>query len=195
MLTRPLALGGLVLGLFGISTVGDGGFGPVGATAHQELPPPYLILSDSLLQKLSTLAGGLHSEVILCLSGSQRGDTATAADFHMPVPIRSTKTGAAAGKCPDTSLALWHNHPVFPAEPPPGGAGERLGRPERLTSPSALCTLSPKDVEVARSTRMSFMVVAVDDRTWCWWNLDQIDGSHRRGPLTIPAIPGQLSWD
>lgn len=185
----------MVFNLVGVGGPGVGSH-PWSASAPSDSPPArHLTISDPLLSKLSTLAAGLHREVILCLTGTSFGERATVRDFDMPVPSRSTQSGAAAESCPQGSLALWHNHPLVPVLGAETEPGIRTARPNLSPNPRDLCTLSSKDMETARRDRPPFMAVSVDESTWCWWSLDQIEAAQSLGSPVLTSLPGQRSWD
>lgn len=155
--------------------------------------PATLLVDQKLLSKLGTLADGLRTEVVLCLRGAIRGDTARATDFFMPEPRLSTTTKAVFEGCPGETLAAWHNHP------PALGGGALSQRDHRPTFAGGLgpgraadlCVLTEKDIATASRLGHPFAVVAVDAETWCWWTLEQVrrmDGAPGR------PIPGQGMW-
>jgi hypothetical protein len=196
MLTRTLAPLGFVLALLGSPGEGIEGLGIPGPLASGPGHPQHLSLSEPLLKKLTTLAAGLHREVILCLEGSSRGAQVVADDFLMPLPLWSTSNGTAAERCPEASVALWHNHPVAPDMP--GGEmpdGVRMARPDPVVHARGLCRLSKGDLEVASHSRPPFMVVGVDGETWCWWSLEQVREALEEGETNLAALPGQRSWE
>lgn len=146
---------------------------PVGSSA-----PAVLLVEPPLQAKLQTLADGLHREVVLCLEGTVRGDTAMARDFRMPEPELSSPTRSVFKPCPARALGTWHNHP-----PQGGRTGAAAAR--------ARCVLTETDLRTADRLGYPFVVVGTDADTWCWWTLAQA-----REATTAPAppVPGQGAW-
>jgi 2-polyprenyl-6-methoxyphenol hydroxylase-like FAD-dependent oxidoreductase len=173
------------------------GFGPsLDRSEPEPRYPAVLVITRPLQARLLALADGLHSEIILCLDGAVKGDTARAFDFFMPEPQRSTHTGSAAHRCPERAVAVWHNHPTVQViTESPHQPGRRRAMPDPTLSPRALCALSGDDLETAARYGFPFMVVAVDKDTWCWWSLVQMVEFRSRGFAHAPALPGQRSWD
>lgn len=154
-------------------------------------PPRVLVVEPELLSKLKTLAAGLHAEVVLCLRGSVSADTARATDFYMPAPRLSTSTRAVSDGCPSGALAAWHNHPAGrPGSARPGGDAW-LPTGSRGRSAGRLCVLTRRDIETARRLELPFVMVGVDEGTWCWWSLAQV-----RRMREAPGRPvrGQGEW-
>lgn len=140
--------------------------------------PTVLAVEPALLAKLQTLADGLHREVVLCLEGRVRRDTAVARDFRMAEPELSSPTRSVFKPCPARTLATWHNHPP-------------QGRRSGPVAASARCVLTETDLRTADRLGYPFAVVAADGTTWCWWTLAQV-----RAATTAPAppVPGQGAW-
>lgn len=169
---------------------------PSVARAAEPERPSRLILHPGLLARLQTLAAGLHSEIVLCLTGSVQGATAVATGFVMPEPHLSDADRASFGPCPQGSLAIWHNHPreggpraTAPghseyASPPPKG--------DPNASPRDLCALSGTDIRTAAREGQPFVVVAVDGATWCWWSRDQVRKLAARKALRGDPMAGQI---
>lgn len=156
--------------------------------------PPHFIIEHALLSKLQTLAGGLHTEVVLCLRGTVHGDTARVTDFFMPEPRLSTSDRSSFYRCPEGTQAVWHNHPTTA---PSASTDHWTGLTPRLwgepiSQPRDLCVLSKRDIDTGVRLAHPFIVVAVDAHTWCWWSLEQVRGfAEQPGSLGYP-IPGQL---
>ena len=134
--------------------------------------PTQLAIAPELLARLQVLADALHKEIVLCLYGDVRGDSARLTRLTMPRPLRSEPDQARFGPCPPEALAVWHNHPV----PPPGF---RAPRPVTDTDPTGLCRLSATDVRTAAGAGHPFTVVSVDGSTLCWWSLKEVRGLER----------------
>lgn len=134
--------------------------------------PTELVIDPPLLTQLQTLAEGLQREIVLCLQGTIRGETAVAREFVMPVPRLSTPTRSSFDPCPRGTLASWHNHPRV-------GELARAAGPPRTPAPESvsrqLCVLSETDIRTAARLRHPFVVVSVDAGTWCWWGLREVD--------------------
>ncbi|MFQ5690772.1 MAG: hypothetical protein ACE5HQ_10925 [Gemmatimonadota bacterium] len=139
--------------------------------------PSVLVVEPDLRAKLATLAGGLRTEVALCLRGASDGDTAVAHSLYMPRPERSDPEHSVFDACPSGTLATWHNHPAT------SGSGPRAA--------ARLCALSDTDLHTAIQLGYPFVVIGVDRRTWCWWSLDQIK---RIATRPGPPVPGQGAW-
>jgi len=158
-------------------------------------PPAALLLDAGLLARLRTLAGALHSEIVLCLTGVVSGDTVTATGFVMPDPYSSRPDGAAFGPCPPGAVAIWHNHPV---EDPPGtvrGGDPSYRRPrgDSLASAREYCALSQTDIRTVARDGYRFAIVAVDHDTWCWWTREQVLALAQRGAPRGDPVFGQIS--
>ena len=135
-------------------------------------PPTQLIIEPPLLAKLRTLAGGLHTEIALCLFGTVSGDTARLDDFHMPEPTLSTASNSLVRPCPDEALAVWHNHPLDGAAGYAARAGWQLAR--SAGQARRLCVLSKTDIHTSLRFQHPFVIVGVDRDTWCWWTRDEV---------------------
>src|SRR3989449_1957301 len=99
------------------------------------------------MRRVSLLAAGLDREVVLCLRGAIRGDTAVVDDFVMPDIVASAADAVQPLPCaPATTLAVWHNHPWT-------GPDSSFG----VRTPEDLCSLSQPDIRsvVADSDRKS----------------------------------------
>ena len=131
--------------------------------------PRQLVVEADLLSKLRTLAGGLHHEIVLCLSGRIHGDTAWASELYMPVPHLSTSTRSSFERCPTGTLATWHNHPPARAAFSPA-----MARGSSARGPGRLCSLSTTDARTAARLGHPFAVVGVDREVWCWWTLAEV---------------------
>jgi len=157
-------------------------------------PPVRLILDPGLLARLQTLAGGLQTEIVLCLSGTTRGDTVVATGFTMPDPQLSASDHATFGPCPKESVAIWHNHPletrISATVPGAPGYARPLGDPN--VTPRELCVLSETDIRTASKVGQPFVVVAVDASTWCWWSREQVRDLAARNALRGDPVPGQV---
>lgn len=153
-------------------------------------PPRELVIELPLLTRIQTLAEGLHREVVLCLTGRVRGDTAMVDGFHMPTPRLSTPTRSSFEPCPPETLASWHNHPPLPG---PGVAA--AGSPFDSSEDRArrLCVLSQTDIRTATRLRHPFVVVSVDAKTWCWWRLSEVDRFAEQAIAPGPPSPGRLA--
>jgi hypothetical protein len=144
-------------------------------------PPVRFVVDSSLLVRLQTLAAGLRTEVVLCLTGSSDGPTTVVTGFLMPEPKASSAVQATFGACPATAVAIWHNHPL---------EGLRGGDPN--ANPRDLCALSETDIRTAAQTAVPYVVIAVDANTWCWWSHDQIHKLDVQQALRGDPIPGQI---
>lgn len=162
-------------------------------------PPKQLVIEEPLLAKLQTLADGLHNEIVLCLEGSVRGDTAYAADFFMPAPTHSSPLRSVSRPCPGRALATWHNHPLVPGAPGAAGGGkwssppaESPGESRDISRAERLCALSGDDIETSAALPHPFVVVGVDAHVWCWWSRVEVVGFRDRGVRLGSPEPGKL---
>ncbi len=158
--------------------------------------PPHFIIEHALLSKLQTLAGGLHTEVVLCLRGTVHGDTARVTDFFMPEPRLSTSDRSSFYRCPEGTQAVWHNHPTTA---PSASTDHWTGLTPRLwgepiSQPRDLCVLSKRDIDTGVRLEHPFIVVAVDANTWCWWGLNQVKRFARQNVSLGHPIPRQIHW-
>src|SRR3989442_2769510 len=170
---------------------------PPGAAA-QPAPPPAdsailnsqplrrLVLAPSVMRRVSLLAAGLDREVVLCLRGAIRGDTAVVDDFVMPDIVASAADAVQPLPCAAaTTLAVWHNHPWT-------GPDSSFG----VRTPEDLCSLTQPDIRSVVADSIPFAVVSVGRRPrpfLCWWRRVQaaID-PHRK---FLPRSPQQrLLW-
>jgi hypothetical protein len=158
---------------------------PSGPTA----PPVRLVVDSSLLVRLQTLAAGLQSEIVLCLTGTVNGAEAVVTGFTIPAPQRSTSDHATFAPCPTEAVAIWHNHPLEV------DAGDTIARPRGDPHMTArdLCALSETDIRATSRGSHLFVVIAVDARTWCWWSREQVRDLAARRALRGAAVPGQIS--
>jgi len=157
------------------------------ATSSTTPPPPARLVVDSgLLVRLQTLAAGLQSEIILCLTGTTQGDTVVATGFTMPDPQLSASDHATFGPCPTEAVAIWHNHPLA------SRAGAAAQGDPTLTSRD-LCALSETDIRTTSQGTEPFVVVAVDANTWCWWSREQVRDLAARNALRGDPVRGQIS--
>lgn len=155
--------------------------------------PTQLVIEPALQSKLNLLAGGLHTEVVLCLQGTVSGDTASASSFSMPEPHASTSDGSISHPCPPETLAVWHNHPWVEVRTLQNAPHTRRIRRVPMRHSVELCALSQQDIETATRIGYSFAVVAVDSDTWCWWSLGQLRYFADRGIELGPSVPGQVT--
>ncbi len=181
--------------IVGAAVAGLAAVAPAPASALALEPPAALLLDAGLLARLRTLAGALHSEIVLCLTGSVTGDTVTATGFVMPEPYSSRPDGAAFGPCPATAVAIWHNHPVEDPPAPARGADPSYRRPRGDPAASAreYCALSNTDIRTVARDGYLFAIVAVDSETWCWWSREQVLAFSQRGAPRGDPVFGQIS--
>jgi len=85
---------------------------PADSAVLASQPLKRLILTQSLVRRLSLLAAGLDREVVLCLQGMATGDSAVAQDFVMPDFVSSARDAVQPQPCAPATLAVWHNHPL-----------------------------------------------------------------------------------
>lgn len=157
-------------------------------------PPTRLVIEPELSAKLRLLAAGLHTEVVLCLHGTTRGDTARATDFSMPEPRRSSSRASASLPCPRGTIGVWHNHPLVKYAAPGSAGWSPIPLRRSSVQPLDLCTLSEQDIQTADRVGYPFAVVAVDADTWCWWTLAQVGELARRGATLGELVADQAQW-
>lgn len=164
---------------------------PSGPTA----PPVRLVVDSSLLVRLQTLAAGLQSEIVLCLTGTVDGAEAVVTGFTMPDPRLSASDHATFGPCPREALAIWHNHPLETraSTVTQDATGYARPRGDPNMTPRELCALSETDIRTTSQGSHLFVVIAVDARTWCWWSREQVRDLAARHALRGAAMPGQIS--
>jgi len=158
-------------------------------------PPVRLVVEHGLLARLQTLAAGLHNEIVLCLTGTTKGDTAVASGFTMPDPQLSASDHATFGACPNETIAIWHNHPLENRSGIHGADAPGFARPrgDPNMTPRELCALSETDIRTAATSDSPFIVVAVDRDTWCWWSREQVRNFAARNVLRGEPVAGQIS--
>lgn len=170
---------------------------PAGARAQE----PRFAIEPGLLARLQTLAAGLHSEIVLCLTGISDGSDSTATGFVMPDPNVSQADRASFGPCPAGTIAIWHNHPLerHTASVPTASGGYALpsgpARPhgDPNLRPADLCALSRTDIRTLAREAAPFAVVSVDRETWCWWSLEQVRELVASGAPRGDPVPGQVA--
>jgi hypothetical protein len=149
-----------------------------------------LVIAPPLLSKLQTLADGLVSEIVLCLRGSKADGFARATEFVMPVPQASTPTRSTVAKCPEDTIAVWHNHSLSSRSARGWGAPRTFTEPPRR--PLDLCRLSGQDIETMARSEYSFAVISVDRDTWCWWTNEQVRVLWKAGRSPGYPLAGQF---
>lgn len=151
------------------------------APAPPTAPPSQLVIAPEVSARLDVLATGLHREIVLCLIGRVRGDTAHGTRIFMPVPHASTPTEVVTGPCPRGTVATWHNHPSAAR----AGRGADARRPKRAlggrqeswgaADHSASCRPSGRDLVTALRLRIPFLVIADGAGTHCVHSLDRLE--------------------
>ncbi len=178
-----LGLSGLVLVLLGTTVPLRG----------QPDVPRHLVLDPVVETKLQLLAGGLHTEIVLCLHGIVERDSARVTDFTMPEPRLSTFQRSRFLPCSKKALGVWHNHPLVEVATTVAGHPGRSRDEVLPVRPRDLCALSGKDITTSARLGHSFTVVAVDSATWCWWTRDQVQQLVRQKATQGRQLPGQGS--
>ena len=144
-------------------------------------PLQRLVLSPSLLRRLSLLAAGLDREVVLCLHGAVAGDTALAQDFVMPDLVSSGTDAVEPRPCAPGTLATWHNHPWI-------GPDSSFG----VKTPEDFCSLSEPDLRTVVADSVPFAVVSVGRARRpivCWWR--RVQAVINRHVKFLPRFPRQ----
>jgi hypothetical protein len=179
---RRVAVGSMVLALAGAQTIDAQA--PLTAADSAILasqPLKRLVLSPSLLRRLSLLAAGLDREVVLCLDGAVAGDTALAQDFVMPDLVSSGADAVEPRPCAPGTLATWHNHPWV-------GPDSSFG----VKSPEDFCSLSQPDLRTVVADSVPFAVVSVGRAPRpivCWWR--RVQAVINRHVKFLPRFPRQ----
>lgn len=135
-----------------------------------ERPPRVLVLSERVEADLRTFAAGMQNEIILCLGGSVRGDTAIVHHWRMPQLAASTPVSVKVtddGCDPERDLATWHNHPTGTCTQL---TALQMGGPVG----SNLCYLSGADIRSALARPTAFQILHSGGDRWCWWTLAEV---------------------
>jgi len=155
---------------------------PIDSAILNSQPTKRLVITASLVRRLSLLAAGLDREVVLCLQGSVSGDTATVRDFVMPDLLKSTADAVVPEPCePQSTLAVWHNHPWT-------GPDSSFG----VKTPEDLCSLSEPDLRSVIADSIPFAVVSVGrsaQSVTCWWR--RVQAVVNRHVKFLPRFPRQ----
>ena len=183
---RQLSAGVLLLGALSVGgpsrAPSQAALTPIDSAILNAQPTRRLVITASLVRRLSQLAAGLDREVVLCLQGSVSGDTATVRDFVMPDLLKSTADAVVPEPCePQSTLAVWHNHPWT-------GPDSSFG----VKTPEDLCSLSQPDLRSVIADSIPFAVVTVgrSPRTVvCWWR--RVQAVVNRHVKFLPRFPRQ----
>ncbi len=178
---RRLAAALLGLALFSRPALSQAQLTPLDSAILNSQPLKRLVLTPSLVRRLSLLAAGLEREVVLCLQGTVSADTAVVHDFVMPDLLRSTADAVVPQPCAPTTLGVWHNHPW-------AGPDSSFG----IMTPEDLCSLSQPDLRTVIADSIPFAVVSVG-RTprpiVCWWR--RVQAVVNRHVKFLPRFPRQ----
>ena len=170
----------LTLAASGLSS-GQAALTPADSAILASQPLKRLVLTPSLLRRVSLLAAGLDREVVLCFQGAVAGDTAVVEDFRMPDLVSSAVDRVQPVPCPPGTLAVWHNHPWT-------GPDSSFG----VKTPEDLCSLSQPDLLTVTADSIPFAVVSVG-RTpgpiLCWWR--RVQAVVNRHVKFLPRFPRQ----
>ncbi|HYT72720.1 MAG TPA: hypothetical protein VEK78_15140 [Gemmatimonadales bacterium] len=178
---RRLAAALLGLALFSRPASGQAQLTPLDSAILNSQPLKRLVLTPSLVRRLSLLAAGLEREVVLCLQGTVSGDTAVVHDFVMPDLLRSTADAVVPQPCAPTTLGVWHNHPW-------AGPDSSFG----IMTPEDLCSLSQPDLRTVIADSIPFAVVSVGHTPRpivCWWR--RVQAVVNRHVKFLPRFPRQ----
>ena len=151
------------------------------STVLASQPTRVLVVESSLLHRLEWLAAGLDREVVLCLDGSVRADTAVVGSFVMPDLVSSAADGVVPEPCARGTLAVWHNHPWT-------GPDSAFG----VRTSEDLCSLSEPDIRSVVADSVPFAVVSVGRAprpVVCWWRRVQV--VINRHVRYLPRFPHQ----
>ena len=154
---------------------------PADSAVLASQPLKRLILTQSLVRRLSLLAAGLDREVVLCLQGMATGDSAVAQDFVMPDFVSSARDAVQPQPCASATLAVWHNH-VW------AGPDSSFG----VKTPEDLCSLSQPDLRTVIADSVPFAVVSVGRARRpivCWWR--RVQAVINRHVKFLPRFPRQ----
>ena len=181
---RRLCIGLLIgtLAAYPTPAPGQATLTPLDSAILNSQPTKRLVITTSLVRRLSLLAAGLDREVVLCLQGSVSGDTATVRDFVMPDLLKSTADAVVPEPCePQSTLAVWHNHPWT-------GPDSSFG----VKTPEDLCSLSEPDLRSVIADSIPFAVVSVGrsaQSVTCWWR--RVQAVVNRHVKFLPRFPRQ----
>ncbi len=183
---RQLSAGVLLLGAVSVGgpsrALSQAALTPIDSAILNSQPTKRLVITASLVRRLSLLAAGLDREVVLCLQGSVSGDTATVRDFVMPDLLKSTADAVVPEPCePQSTLAVWHNHPWT-------GPDSSFG----VKTPEDLCSLSEPDLRSVIADSIPFAVVSVGrsaQAVTCWWR--RVQAVVNRHVKFLPRFPRQ----
>src|SRR5690242_3676228 len=160
---------------------GQAALTPADSAILASQPLKRLVLTPSLLRRVSLLAAGLDREVVLCLRGTVTGDSALVEDFVMPDVLSSTADQVQPLPCGPGTLAVWHNH-VWT------GPDSTFG----VKTPEDLCSLSQPDLRTVVADSIPFAAVSVG-RTGhpiiCWWR--RVQAVVNRHVKFLPRFPRQ----
>ena len=132
-----------------------------------------IYVAPLVYDELALLADTSTTETVRCLMGADEGDTLVIDVAWKPRILESETARVRFERCPNATLAVWHNHVV----------------PEADRRANA-CALSPADLhEALRRGAPRLMVVQVSSETLCWWSRDQI--LKMAMDSGVPALPGQ----
>ncbi len=177
-----VAVGSMVLALAGRRTLpAQAPLTAADSAILASQPLKRLVLSPSLLRRLSLLAAGLDREVVLCLDGAVAGDTALAQDFVMPDLVSSGADVVEPRPCGPGTLATWHNHPWI-------GPDSSFG----VKTPEDFCSLSQPDLRTVVADSVPFAVVSVGRAPRpivCWWR--RVQAVINRHVKFLPRFPRQ----
>jgi hypothetical protein len=154
---------------------------PADSAILSSQPLKRLILTASLVRRLSLLAAGLDREVVLCLQGTALTDSAVVDDFVMPDIVTSSVDRVQPLPCPGRTLAVWHNHPWT-------GPDSSFG----VKTPEDLCSLSQPDLRTVIADSLPFAVVSVGRTPQpiiCWWR--RVQAVLNRRVKFLPRFPRQ----
>ncbi len=182
MSRRRVALSGfLCAATLAPSARGQAALTPLDSAILASQPLRGLVLAPSLVRRLSVLAAGLDREVVLCLEGRARGDSAFAQDFVMPDLVTSTVDQVQPLPCSPATLGVWHNHPWT-------GPDSSFG----VKTPEDLCSLSQPDLRTVILDSIPFAVVSVGRAPrpiLCWWR--RVQAVVNRHVKFLPRFPRQ----
>ncbi|UCD25654.1 MAG: hypothetical protein JSW51_06995 [Gemmatimonadota bacterium] len=132
-----------------------------------------VVVAPHIFDELAFLADTSRSETVRCLLGTDQGDSLFIDLALEPPIIHSTAKRVRFRRCPETTLAIWHNHVV-----------DLRSRAEEA------CGLSPADIrEAMRPQSPELMIVQVNAEQICWWSKTQI---RELGMVHgLPALPDQ----
>lgn len=165
----------------------------IGACTDHVFGQERLVISDSVLELLGTLADTATIEHAACLLWQRTGVLETDSAGHVwpqvqinyvvyppqgpaNLPGLSPRTSVGTTDCPVGTVIRWHNHILAVSDSlyhkygwhPPDSLVNVAGR---------ACVLSRMDWITARRSYEMFSMIQVTSKTFCWWAKPELPGA------------------